>query len=258
MFRAQQVYPHPHDEVWATEPFRKRRTTPPAAVACHNVSSQYNTMRFSSSFSFETETPSFPVGQTKQKDPRTLNDEFIQTTFRRLRDFLTEKCLVSEMPSSSKLTLRQFETIFLTLMRCIFPNYNRPSGNNWVELDVPMILESLGYPHKVMKSTLQTVSSKVGPIMSIIDFLIEIATAMDCDHQEAIRLLSRGESPAQFDLQIELLAQSTFAKGVTVDSPHIQAAIKDFCVRSKGIGDEDGIRLVHFQAERVGEEMNTF
>ncbi|XP_003740312.1 eukaryotic translation initiation factor 3 subunit A [Galendromus occidentalis] len=193
-------------------------------------------------------------GQAKQKDPRVFNEEFIQTTFKRLREFFTQRHFPTDILTSSKLTSRQFETIFSTLMRCIFSNYTAPSGNNWMELEVPIVMECLGYPQKVMKSTIQTISSKGGPIMGILDFLLDIAIGMDCDHQEAIRLLSRDETPNQFDLQIEMLAQSTFAKGVTVDSPHVQTQIRELCARNKGILDEDGIREEHQRVLAQKEE----
>ena len=49
-------------------------------------------------------------------------------------------------------------------------------------------METLTYATKVIESTLQTVSSKVGPI---IDFLIDLAVGMNVDTEQAIRLWSK-------------------------------------------------------------------
>ena len=174
-------------------------------------------------------------GQAVKKDPRTFNEEFIQTTFRRLK----ETNLLPKEEPSPKLTSRQFGSLFVALVERCFPGYKPPESNNWMEQEVPGVMETLGYPTKVMKSTLQTVSSKVGPIMGILDFLMDFAEGMKVDHEQAIRLLSK---ESQFDLDTELLAQSTFARGVTVDAPHIQEIIKDFCAKSKGVDDENAIR----------------
>ncbi|OQR73598.1 kinetochore protein NDC80-like, partial [Tropilaelaps mercedesae] len=183
--------------------------------------------------------------QVNQKDPRVMNDEFIQRTFSRIRDFLVQRRLNSEIvPSTNKLTLRQFENMLVTLFRFIDPTYNPPSGNQWLEHEVPILMD--GYPHKVTKSMMQTVSSKPGPVVGILDYLLDLATAMECDPAEAIRLLSKEDGALQ--VETEELARSSFVKGLPVASPQLKEQVLDLCTRHKGIMDEAGIRA---ERERV-------
>ncbi|OQR75110.1 kinetochore protein NDC80-like, partial [Tropilaelaps mercedesae] len=175
--------------------------------------------------------------QLNQKDPRVLNDEFVKESFNRIRQFLSQKALSSDaVPNTSKLTLRQFENMFTLLFRLIEPTYNAPNGNNWMEYEVPVLMESLGYPCKVTKSMMQTVSSKPGPVVGILDYLLDMAAGMDCDPAEACRLLQNSEAPLQ--VETEELARASFPKGQT---PQLKEQVLEMASRFKGVMDEQAI-----------------
>lgn len=184
-------------------------------------------------------------GQVNPKDARVFDEEFILKTFGRIKDFLIQKGLDHNMvPTGNKLTLRQFENMFVALYRFIDQAYNPPTGNNWLEQHVPLLVE--GYPHKITKSMMQTVSSKPGPVVGILDYLLNLAMAMDVDPAEAIRLLSKDE--CTLESETDELVRTSFKNGLSANSPEVKAKVLEVCSRHNVIMDEAEIRA---ERERV-------
>lgn len=195
-------------------------------------------------------------GQVNQKDPRVFNDDFIKRTFGRIRDFLIQQRLSAEIvPTTSKLTLKQFENIFKILFGFIEPAYIPPSGNQWIEQEVPILMDGLGYPHKVTKSMMQTVSSKPGPVVGILDYTLDVVTAVECDPVEAIRLMQKEDAVLQ--VETEELARISFMEGLSVNDSKLKAQVLDLTTRHKGILDEEDIRVERERIHNAKQEAET-
>lgn len=79
-----------------------------------------------------------------------------------------------------KLTAKQFEYIMGLLISDVMSGFTpvqgaRP-GASWMDADLPVIMECLGYGIKVTKSMIQGVSAKPAPAVAIIDFILDLAS----------------------------------------------------------------------------------